>query len=131
MRYKLITILNTTYINVTIGFSFYTELVCVSKMLLKILYKYSYDLISIRHGDIEYIKLIQKEFDLYIRKKLLSISDEILFSSPTKCLKDGGIEYQKARLQYYVNRIPPEIIFYPKLKVKRKKKLRFKKLFNK
>lgn len=126
IRYKRITILNTTYINVTIGFSFYTEFICIPKILRKIIYKYDYTLISIRHNEVDYIKQVNDDFQLYIKNKLAVISDAILFSPPTKCLKTGGIEYQKARLAYYNsrNRIPPEISFnseQQKIKVKRKK----------
>lgn len=125
IRYKRITILNTTYINVTVGFSFYTEFECISKILRKILYKYDYTLISIRHNEVDYIDQINNEFNLYIKRKFALISDEILFSQPTKCLKNGGVEYQKARYAYYSskNLQPPEIIYQEsKLKVKRKKK---------
>lgn len=125
IRYRRITILNTIYINVTIGFSFYTEFVCVSKILFKIIYKYNYTIFSIRHNEVDYIKDILTHFVKYVKHKLLLISDELLFSSPTKVLKNGGIEYQTARSNYYskTNRnVPPfEIIIPSKFKITRKK----------
>lgn len=124
IRYKRITILNITYINVTIGFSFYTEFTCIPKILRKILFKYDYTPISIRHNEVDYIDQIESNLKLFIKQKLAMISEEILFSQPTNCLKTGGVEYQKARLAYYSskNQVPPEIVIVPKLKVKRKKK---------
>jgi hypothetical protein len=127
IRYKRITILNITYINVTIGFSFYTEFTCIPKILRKILFKYEYTPISIRHNEVDYIDQIESNLKVYIKQQLAMISDEILFSQPTKCLKNGGIEYQKARLAYYSskNKVPPEIVIVPKFKVKRNKKKLF------
>jgi hypothetical protein len=130
IRYKRITILNTSYINVTIGFSFYTEYICIPKILRKIIYKYDYNLISIRHNEVDYIDQVNNDFLVYKKSKLALISDAILFSPPSKCLKTGGIEYQKARQAYYSsrNQIPPDISFEIKqLKVKRKKKRFFNK----
>lgn len=126
IRYKRITILNTTYINVTVGFSFYTEFTCIPKILRKIIYKYDYNLISIRHNEVDYINQVNKDLQTYIKNKLAVISDTILFSQPTKCLKTGGIEYQKARLAYYNsrNQFPPEISFdaeQPKRHVQKKR----------
>lgn len=130
IRYKRITILNTSYINITIGFSFYTEYICIPKILRKIIYKYDYNLISIRHNEVDYIDQVNNDFLVYKKLKLALVSDAILFSPPSKCLKTGGIEYQKARQTYYNsrNQIPPEISFENiQIKVKRKKKRFFNK----
>lgn len=115
IQYKKITILNTTYINVTIGFSFYTEFTCIPKILFKILYKYAYELISIRHNSIDYISQIKADYIAHVKNKLNNISDEIIFSPPTKCLKLGGIEYRRARQLYYANKNqePPTVILSP------------------
>lgn len=135
IRYKKITILNTTYINVTIGFSFYTEFTCIPKILFKILYKYAYELISIRHNSIDYISQIQADYIAYVKNKLNIISDEILFSPPRNCLKLGGIEYRRARQLYYEkkNQIPPPIVIikpvFPSKVLKKKVSKKHNRLF--
>ena len=132
--YKKITILNTTCIDITIGFDFYVDtIICIQKILLKILYKYNYELISIKYNDVDYISFINNEWTLYIRNTLLIISDEILFSSPTNCLKEGGIEYQNARLNYYnlKKQNPPPLPPIKKSNQKIKRKFRFKDFFKK
>ena len=133
IRYRRIHILNTTYINMTVGFSYYTNLSCVTKMLFKILYMYNYDLIILKHDNVDYLTYIQDKWENYKKQQLRIISDQILFSSPSKCLPHGGIEFQQAREAYYTNRNQTPPIFAvdtPSFKKKVKRKLQFKNIFN-
>lgn len=107
LEFKHIDIQNKDCVVVNFDFGFYcNDFICIQQLLFKLFYKYGFTLFSCMEendDDGEQMPAIETQLHDYFQYQRAIISQELIFSPPTRLLKQGGIRHQQARDNYYVS----------------------------